>query len=50
MRKITQSKQWAEYAQKNMMTVKFMGGAEYTKYLAEERVKLTETLKALGKL
>ncbi len=50
MRKITQSKQWAEYAQKNMMTVQFIGGADYTKYLAEERAKLTETLKALGKL
>lgn len=50
MRRITQSKQWAEYAQKNMMTVKFLGGAEYGKYLAEERERLSETLKALGKL
>ena len=50
MRKITQSKQWHEYAAKNMMTVTFMGGAEYAKYLADERAKLTESLKSLGKL
>lgn len=50
MRKITQSKGWAEYADKNMMTIKFLGGADYAKYLAEERAKLTESLKAMGKL
>lgn len=50
MRKITQSKQWAEYAAKNMMTINFLGGADYAKYLAEERERLTETLKALGKI
>ena len=50
MRKITQSKGWAEYAAKNMMTVKFLGGADYAKYLAEERAKLTAVLQAMGKL
>ena len=50
MRKITQSKGWAEYAGKNMMTVKFLGGADYAKYLAEERAKLTEVLRSMGKL
>jgi putative tricarboxylic transport membrane protein len=50
MRKITQSKQWAEYASKNMMTVKFIGGADYAKYLAEERAQLTAVLKSIGKL
>ncbi|MPZ43004.1 MAG: hypothetical protein GEV05_06320 [Betaproteobacteria bacterium] len=50
MRKITESKGWAEYAQKNMMTVKFLGGADYAKYLADERAQLTKNLKALGKL
>jgi putative tricarboxylic transport membrane protein len=50
MRKITESKGWAEYADKNMMRVKFLGGEDYAKYLAEERATLTETLKALGKL
>ena len=50
MRKITESKGWAEYADKNMMTVKFLGGADYAKYLAEERAQLEKNLKALGKL
>ena len=49
-RKITFSKGWAEYADKNMMTVKFLGGADYAKYLADERAKLTVTLKSIGKL
>jgi putative tricarboxylic transport membrane protein len=49
MRKITQSKQWADYAAKNMMQVRFLGGADYAKYLADERAHLTESLKALGK-
>lgn len=49
MRKITQSKQWAEYADKNMMQVRFLGGADYAKYLAEERVKLAESAKAMAK-
>jgi putative tricarboxylic transport membrane protein len=50
MRKITQSKGWAEYASQNMMTVKFLGGADYAKYLAEERANLTTVLKSMGKL
>lgn len=50
MRKVTQSKGWAEYASKNMMTVKFLGGADYAKYLADERAKLTASLKSIGKL
>ena len=50
MRKITQSKQWAEYAGKNMMAVKFLGGADYAKFLAEERATLTEVMKSIGKL
>ena len=50
MRKVTLSKGWAEYAGKNMMTVKFLGGADYAKYLADERAKLTESLKSIGKL
>ncbi len=50
MRKITQSKGWAEYASKNMMTVKFLGGADYAKFLAEERANLTAVLKSMGKL
>lgn len=50
MRKVTHSKGWAEYAGKNMMTVKFLGGADYAKYLADERANLTAVLKSMGKL
>ncbi len=50
MRKVTHSKGWAEYADKNMMTVKFLGGADYAKFLAEERAKLTAVLQSMGKL
>jgi putative tricarboxylic transport membrane protein len=50
MKKITESKQWKEYADKNMMTVKFLGGADYAKYLAQERTDLTALLKSIGKL
>lgn len=50
MKKITESKGWAEYAAKNMMTIKFLGGADYGKYLEDERAQLTVNLKAIGKL
>lgn len=50
MRKVTLSKEWAAYASKNMMTVKFVGGADFSKHLAEERATLTVSLKAMGKL
>lgn len=50
MRKISESKGWAEYADKNMMTVKFLGGADYVKYLADERAQLATNLKSMGKL
>ena len=42
MRKITQTKEWAEYAQKNAMTVTFLEPAQYAKYLEEERAKLNK--------
>src|SRR3989304_8631077 len=47
MRKVTYSKGWAEYAAKNMMTVKFLGGADYAKFLAEERANLTAALNSM---
>ena len=50
MKKITQSKGWAEYANKNMMTIQFTGGSDYAKYLAEERAKITNILKSMGKI
>jgi putative tricarboxylic transport membrane protein len=37
MRKITQTKAWAEYANANAMSVKFLPGEEYGKYLERER-------------
>jgi len=48
MKKVTESKGWKEYTDKNMMTVKFTGGAEYGKYLAEERDRLKEVFTAMG--
>jgi len=50
MKKITESKGWKEYADKNLMTVRFLGGADYAKYLAKEREDLTALLKSIGKL
>jgi putative tricarboxylic transport membrane protein len=50
MKKITESKEWKEYADKNLMTVKFLGGADYAKYLAKEREDLKVLLKSIGKL
>ncbi len=50
MKKITQSKGWAEYAEKYMMTIEFIGGSDYAKYLAEERVKIAKILKSMGKI
>jgi putative tricarboxylic transport membrane protein len=50
MKKITESKGWKEYADKNLMTVRFLGGADYAKYLAQEREDLTKLLKSIGKL
>ena len=48
MRKITQTKAWAEYAAKNAMTVKFLDSAAYAKFLEEERVKLQKVVHVLG--
>lgn len=50
MKKITESKQWKEYADKNLMTIKFLGGEDYAQYLAKEREDLTKLLKSIGKL
>lgn len=48
LRKMTQTQAWAEYAAKNAMTVRFLSGAEYAKYLEEERVKLKGVVHLLG--
>ena len=50
MKKITESKGWKEYADKNLMTVRFLGGADYVQYLAKEREDLAALLKSIGKL
>jgi len=47
MRKITQTKEWAEYATKNAMTVRFLDSAQYGKFLEEERAKLGKIAKTL---
>jgi putative tricarboxylic transport membrane protein len=49
MRKITQTKAWAEYANKNAMSVKFVAGEEYGKYLEQEREKLKKVAPLLTK-
>jgi len=48
IRKMTQTKAWADYAAKNAMTVKFLSGAEYAKYLEDERVRLKRVVHLLG--
>jgi putative tricarboxylic transport membrane protein len=47
MRKITQTKEWAEYARKNAMTVTFQGSEEYGKFLQEENAKLRKVAQIL---
>ena len=48
MKKITQTKEWAEYAQKNAMSVTFQDSAQYTRFLDEERAKLQKVAKTLN--
>jgi putative tricarboxylic transport membrane protein len=47
MRKITQTKAWAEYANSNAMSVKFLPGEEYGKYLEREREQLKKIVPLL---
>lgn len=48
MRKLTQTKEWAEYAQKNAMSVMFLDSAQYAKFLEEERAKLQKIASTLN--
>ncbi|MGE5465719.1 MAG: tripartite tricarboxylate transporter substrate binding protein [Methanocella sp.] len=48
MKKITETKEWAEYARKNAMTVHFEDSAGYAKFLEEERAKLQKVAKTLN--
>jgi putative tricarboxylic transport membrane protein len=47
MRKITQSKAWAQYANENAMSVKFLPGEEYASYLEKEREQLKKIVPVL---
>jgi putative tricarboxylic transport membrane protein len=47
MRKITQTKAWAQYANENAMSVKFMAGEEYARYLEHEREQLKKIVPLL---
>jgi putative tricarboxylic transport membrane protein len=49
MRKITQTKAWAHYASENAMTVKFLPGEQYAKYLEQEREQLQRIVPLLVK-
>jgi putative tricarboxylic transport membrane protein len=46
--KITKSKQWADYASKNAMSVIFISGPEYAKYLEAERERLKQIVHLLA--
>lgn len=48
MKKVTETKEWAEYARKNAMTVTFQDSAQYGKFLDEERAKLSKIAKTLN--
>ncbi len=48
MKKVTETKEWEEYAAKNAMTVTFLGPAEYAKFLEDERAKLSKIAKTLN--
>ena len=48
MKKITQTKEWAEYAEKNAMVVKFLDSEQYGKFLEDERAKLSKIAKTLN--
>ena len=50
MKKVTESKGWKEYADKNMMTVKFLGGSDYSKFLKDEEKMYTEIYTGMGVL
>jgi tripartite-type tricarboxylate transporter receptor subunit TctC len=50
MQKVAATKAWREYADKNCMLVKFMGGDDYKKFLDEEDANYTAIFKMLGVL
>lgn len=48
MRKVTQTREWDEYAAKNAMTVRFLDSAAYGKFLEDERAMLTKVSRTLN--
>jgi putative tricarboxylic transport membrane protein len=48
LRKAHQSALWRDYAQKNMYEDRWMGSADFTKYLAEQRAAQKEFIDSIG--
>lgn len=48
LEKVHKSALWRDYSQKNMYEDSWMGGAEFTKYLAEQRAAQQEFIESLG--
>lgn len=48
LEKVHKSALWKDYSQKNMYEDRWMGSAEFAKYLAEERVARQEFIDAIG--
>ena len=48
MKQVTDSKEWKDYVDKNMMTLVFMGGDEYSKFLDEEWKMYTDVYTKMG--
>ena len=48
LEKVHKSALWRDYSQKNMYEDRWMGSAEFTKYLAEQRVAQREFVESIG--
>ncbi len=48
MKKVTESKEWAEYVDKNLMTLKYLDGPGYGKMLADDEADYTAAFKSMG--
>jgi len=48
LEKVHKSERWRDYAVKNLYEDRWMGSAEFAKYLAEERVARQEFIDAIG--
>lgn len=50
MKKVTETKEWKEYVDKNMMTLKYLDGPGYKKSIEDDIKAYTEVFKAMGAL